>query len=113
MRKENAMIHPRSRYYILREGQPLAVEDPRAWARWFATADAERIVTKTHLGEVLVSTVFLAFDHNWRSGPALLFETMVFGGPLDGSQWRFGTREEAAAFHDELVRELTQHYEAV
>lgn len=33
------------------------------------------------------------------SGNRLAFETMVFGGPLDGTIWRYKTEEQAKAGH--------------
>ena len=51
------------------------------------------------IGAVEVSTVSLEFDHQYGDGPPLLFETMVFGGPMDGSQWRYATLEEAEKGH--------------
>ncbi len=46
-----------------------------------------------------VSTVFLGLDHSWGSGPPLVFETMIFGGPNDQYQERYATYEEAEAGH--------------
>jgi len=55
--------------------------------------------------QVHVSTIFLGLDHRpWGAhGPPILFETMVFGGPLDQEQERYGTWEEAAAGHTAMV----------
>jgi hypothetical protein len=36
----------------------------------------------------------------------LLFETMVFGGPLDGEQTRYSTWDEAKSGHDAMVTRL-------
>ena len=52
---------------------------------------------------VRVSTVFLGTDHNCLDGPPILYETMIFGGPWDKSQWRHHTRAEAIAAHDQIV----------
>ena len=42
------------------------------------------------------STVFLGLDHQLtEDGPPLLFETMVFGGPLSGETDRCSTWELA------------------
>lgn len=46
---------------------------------------------------------FLGIDHNWGVGPPLLFETMVFGGWLDGEQERCSTWDEAEAQHKTMV----------
>lgn len=53
---------------------------------------------------VKISTVFLGLDHNHAGfGEPILFETMVFGGVLDGWQWRYGTWEEAEAGHAQVL----------
>lgn len=53
-----------------------------------------------------VSTVFLALDHRWKrdEGEPLLFETMIFGGPLDQELWRWSTPQGARAGHEEVLR---------
>jgi hypothetical protein len=57
------------------------------------------------IGEVRVSTVFLGIDHAWE-GPPLLFETMVFGGPLDEEMERYSTWEEAERGHAVMARRV-------
>jgi hypothetical protein len=52
---------------------------------------------------VRVSTVFLVMNHNHFGGPPILFETMVFGGPMDQEQRRCSTWAEAEAQHWEVV----------
>lgn len=86
-----------SEHYILDNRKAVPV-DLMTWATWFETAD--RHVAKTQIGEVEVSTVFLGLDHNYGGGRLHLFETMVFGGPLDQSQERCATWEEAEAQHE-------------
>jgi hypothetical protein len=66
----------------------------------------ERIVAKTQLGDVEVSTVFLGLDHAWGYGPPLLFETLIFGGPYDGEMDRYSTWDEATAGHERFVAAL-------
>ncbi len=73
------------------------------WANWFEKAD--RHVLLTHLTpEIYVSTVFIGLNHNWGSGPSLLYETMIFGGALDNKQWRYSTRKDAITGHAAAVR---------
>lgn len=52
-------------------------------------------------GAVQVSTTFLAIDHGFDGGPPVLYETMIFGGKLDGYQRRYTTRALAEAGHIE------------
>lgn len=70
--------------------------------------DAEsRKVAWTKIGGVNVSTVFLCIDHNLMGeGPPVLFETMIFGGPLDQEQERYVTWDEAVAGHEAMVQRV-------
>lgn len=89
-------------YYILVGRLPVAV-DLMTWAKWFANFDARR-VAEDHIGSMRVSTVFLGLDYNMRAnGDPILFETMIFGGPLDRTQWRYDTYAEAERGHAEAV----------
>lgn len=61
-------------------------------------------VDHTVIADVIVSTVFLGLDHRrGADGPPILFETMVFGGALNGEQERYSTWEEAQTGHDAMV----------
>jgi len=57
-----------------------------------------------------VSTVFLGIDHGHDFGQSgykpLLFETMVFGGPLDGQIQRYATWTGAEAGHAKMVQKV-------
>lgn len=90
-------------HYILNGHEPVAV-DLMTWARWLDKARVERTVNKTDIGHGLkISTVFLGLNHRFGDGPPLLFETLVFGGPLDGEQERYATWDEAEAGHARMV----------
>jgi len=91
-------------HYIL-DGRTPVPTDMMTWAKWFETAD--RTVSKTQIGEWEVSTVFLGLDHAFDDGrPPLLFETLVFGGPLDGNMVRYSTWDQAEAGHAEMVNRV-------
>jgi hypothetical protein len=91
----------RSNYYILDGRTPVAV-DVLTWGEWYEKAD--RRVAFDRLGAVEISTVFLGIDHNFRAtGPPVLFETMVFGGPLDGESFRYVAYEEAEVGHTAML----------
>lgn len=87
--------------YILKDREPVAVTDLYEWGKWFETND--RVVAKTAVSDLTVSTVFLGLDHRHTSlGRPLLFETMIFGPkdhPLSGWQERSSTWAEAEAQH--------------
>lgn len=89
--------------YILDGHTPVPAPSLLAWGRWFETAMEDRIVAKTDIGGTRVSTVFLGLDHNWRDGPPILFETLVFEGPWDGEMDRCSTWAEAEDMHARMV----------
>ena len=98
-------------WYILDEDgeTPIAVSDMAAYMRWrteHPPTEAPTAVGKTEVGDAEVSTVFLSHDHSWFGGPPILFETMVFGGEWDQSQWRYHTKAQAVAGHDQVVAAL-------
>jgi hypothetical protein len=87
--------------YILEGKTPVRV-DVDTWGKWLNTD--KRIVAKTDIGDVQVSTVFIGLDHSFGSGgPPLLFETMIFGGEHDQYQSRCSTWDEAEIEHAEAV----------
>ncbi len=87
--------------YILVGHMPVIEPDLMKWARWFEYGGRIVASTKTRHGQI--STVFLGLDHALGDGEPLLFETMVFGGPLDGSQERYSTWDEAIDGHKEMI----------
>jgi hypothetical protein len=91
--------------YVLKNGMPAEEPDALAWEQWLEDARDERIVCQTRVSpDVLVSTVFLALDHNLGDGPPLLWETMIFGGPHHGFQDRYTTRAAAEAGHLDAIQ---------
>jgi len=93
------------RYTLDDAGNAVLAEDLMAWARWFETA--ERHTASDEIGNVHVSTIFLGLDHNFSgSGAPVLWETMVFGGTLEGKQERYTSREDALAGHAAMVERV-------
>jgi hypothetical protein len=99
-----------SLHYVLYNGQPVHEPDVIRWARWFASALHERIVAKTKLGDgsIQVSTMFLGVDHQLGRGRPILWETMVFGGPLDQEMDGYTSRENAVRGHAAMVERVRQ-----
>src|SRR3972149_6027051 len=90
----------RNLWYTLEGHKPKPVSLEQ-WGQLFSEENLhKRVVGKTSVGEVEVSTVFLGVDHNFsNTGPPILFETMIFGGKHDQYQERYATWEEAEAMH--------------
>jgi hypothetical protein len=90
--------------YILDGHTPVLEPDLMRWAAWYENSIDERVVAKTEIADgVMVSTVFLSLNHGYGSGPPILFETMVFYGPLDSEMERCSTWAEAEAMHAKMV----------
>ena len=99
------MRHP---YYILDANrQPVAV-DLATWGKWFAANN--RIIEVTEINsEIDVSTVFIGVDHRLvGKGPPLLFETMIFGGPMDQEYWRYASWDDACVGHAVAVKKARE-----
>ena len=89
-------------YFVLDDrGEPVPERNLEAWTRWFERADrsiGRTIVTP----EITVLTTFRGVVDPTDGSPAL-FETRVFGGILDGEEWRHCTRSEAIDGHAVLA----------
>jgi hypothetical protein len=108
-----------STYWILNDdGEPEPIEDLLEWARWMERARRERLNViaqdrdeQKGAPDVLVSTIFLALDHNhFGIGPPILYETMVLGGAMDGYQERYSTREAALAGHARACEKVRRRH---
>lgn len=94
-------------YYVMESDGTIREESSLMdWAKWYGSAD--RKICRDEIGGATVSTVFLGIDHQFGDGQPVLFETMVFGGTLDGEQERYYTREEAVAGHEIIVAKVKQ-----
>ncbi len=91
-------------HWILEDMKPKQV-DSVTWARWFKET-RNRFIHETTVGDIRISTVFLGLNYRFGDGPPLLFETMIFGGPLDQSQWRYSTLGEAKKGHWDAVESV-------
>lgn len=103
-------------YWILDDqGEPVPADSILAWGAWMEAAERSgaRIVARTEVGPLTVSTVFLAVDHSHalrRRGRPILYETMIFGADDAEYQERYATRSDAEAGHLEAVK-IAELYE--
>jgi hypothetical protein len=85
-------------------------DEPCTFAEWCALhiyIDKLRVAF-TEVGDVEVSTVWLGvWLHNDDRTP-LLYETLVFGGALDGQGDRYPNRVAALAGHDQWVAKVKE-----
>lgn len=92
-------------HYLLKDKEVIPF-DLMTWAKSFDSPN--RFIAKDSHGKVKVSTVFLGLDHGFGGSKPLLFETMVFGGPLDQEMDRYSTYDEAVAGHTKMLHKVRQ-----
>jgi len=81
-------------YYDL-DGNPIEVQE------WMDLRESMAFNLRTHIGDLLVSTVYLGIDHGFfEGGPPMIFETMVFDEDRnEGFVNRYATVEDATKGH--------------
>lgn len=91
------------RHYVLDADNRPIEADFVTWAMWFENPNRHVAYTQVS-SEITVSTVFLGLDHRWfGEGPPIVFESLVFGGPLDGDGGRYASWDDAETGHKMLV----------
>jgi hypothetical protein len=81
-----------SRWYKLDGDTPVPVSAEEVdWSNRWRLRDT--------VGESVVSTVFIPLDHAFDDGDPVLFETLIFGGPLADEGERYHTKAQAKAGH--------------
>lgn len=91
-------------HYVLEGKKPVLERDYERWGEWYLKADRHVGLDKI-TEDIEVSTVFLARNNGFR-GRIVLFETMVFGGDLDGERIRYETWDEAEEGHKAMVERV-------
>lgn len=90
------------KFYVLQDRQVVEAT-MEEWSRFLASPD--RFVGQWTFGDdIFVSTVFLGIELH----PGQVFETMVFGGPMDGHQERTSTWLEAERTHERVCAMVTK-----
>jgi hypothetical protein len=100
------------RYILNDAGDAEPCDDLLTWGRWMQTADrhvAQDLDEADEHRTIRVSTVFLGLDHDWLgTGPPVLWETLVFGGVLDGEMRRYTSRAEALRGHQAMCQRVME-----
>lgn len=97
------MIPPTKHYLLDADHKIIVTNDVLEWATWFEN-HANRVVKQDTINGIFISTVFIGMGPMFESKKdPLLFETMVFSGPLSDRQWRYASWDAALAGHDRLV----------
>lgn len=90
------MGHYRNDHYIEING---VAHEATNLLQWCLGLDKTRRVAEDTLGQAWISTVWLGLEHFG----GMLYETMVFWDGNAEEQWRYRTREEALAGHQEAL----------
>jgi hypothetical protein len=95
-------------YVLDADNRVVEVFDFVTWGKYMEGGN--RHVAWTQItSETKVSTVFIGIDHRiYGNGPPVLFETMIFGGPLDEYQWRYASYDDAEVGHRMAVAEARE-----
>ena len=100
--------------YIIKDGVVVKETDLITWAMWFEEAhlNGDRRVDHTMIGKTSISTVFLAMDHSWGSGPPVLWETMIFSPNEELDNWtdRYTSEDDAKIGHWEMVNYVDNYF---
>lgn len=92
-------------YYILEDREPVKIEDPIEWGKWFQREE-NKYVTKDTIGNSQIITFFLGIDKSLTGNPPILFQTMVIDGRLDGETDYHATWQEAEAGHKRMLKRV-------
>ncbi len=95
----------RKMHYILTNDREVVAVSAKEWGRWFDTTD--RHVADLRDEDIRISTTFIGLDHSSGDGPPLVFETLVFGGPLDGEEEHCSTWQQAIEMHHQMAQRVT------
>jgi hypothetical protein len=95
---------------------PVRCEDPMAWSRWFDAQGGARLGVPAPIAlvgddiivdtpRVRVTTQFTGLD-DIGMDPPRLWETGVFGSPLDGARERYTSHGDAVAGHHAMCQRI-------
>jgi hypothetical protein len=92
-------------YYLDKDDNIVPVDNISnpEWLSFMKDFARRRLATDAVSDRVTVSTVFLGIDHGVPEGVPVLWETLIFGGPLNGKMRRYSSREEALKGHKDML----------
>lgn len=124
-------------YYILdEEDNPKEAVNIFEWCNWFSKNLDKRVVSKTTVENLTVSTVFLGVNYTFDEGIPLLYESMVFdendkpfqfdkvsslqkasieefGFDFFGCSKRYATKTGAIEGHNEIVFNIKKMFDEI
>lgn len=89
--------------YFAKDGRGISLLQ---WAKLFEDRSYKQLWDDS-VGSSRVSTVWLGMDHGFGEfSRPIIFETLVFGGPLDQEMDRYATIYEAEEGHKAMVKRV-------
>lgn len=110
----NVVPFPTSPFYLLKDSGEIVGVSMTEYAQLSASPMRALFRTEITLSglTILISTVFLGIAHGVdEMQRPILFETMIFGGNLDCSQWRYSEVDKAKTGHFEVMNSLLAEYQ--
>lgn len=96
-------FNKKKEHFILDENKNVIPASLLEWGEFFENTREERIVNRTEINGLRVSTVFLGLDHSF-DGSLHIFETMVFKKKSEvGYCERYSTWQEAEEGHKRAI----------
>jgi hypothetical protein len=101
-------MHSSNIYYILKEGA-LRESNREEWEAWSDKPRNRRVAVHIIRG-IVIYTYCIGIDRSLIGTDApLLFETMVYGGALDGQVCHYATLEAARKGHHQWCAAVINH----
>lgn len=110
----NVVPFPTSPFYLLKENGEVAGVTMSEFDQLSEPPNRQLFRTVIALSDftILISTVFLGIargvDETQRP---IVFETMIFGGTMSDSQWRYSEISKAKTGHFEVMNSLLAEYQ--
>ena len=110
----NVVPFPTSPFYLLKDSGEIVGVSMTEYAQLSASPMRALFRTEITLSglTILISTVFLGIAYGVdETQHPIVFETMIFGGNLDCSQWRYSEISKAKTGHFEVMNSLLAEYQ--
>ena len=111
----NVLSFPKSPFYTLDDNGQIHRLPMSEYEQLTASPMRPLFRTEIRLSDdtvVLISTVFMGIilGMDYKTNQPTIFETMIFGGSLSNSQWRYNSLGKAKMGHFEVVDSLIAEY---
>lgn len=111
----NVVPFPTSPFYLLKDSGEVVCATMTEFSQLTEAPNRQLFRTVIALSDnesIMISTVFLGIAYGVdETQHPIVFETMIFGGNLDCSQWRYSEISKAKTGHFEVMNSLLAEYQ--